>query len=117
MRILMVSMFLLMTTIMATAVELAGDWRVDEGAAPARLHARSEFGAQMERELPTLLQQMGPISFRVATEMRGEPTEIRVEMLSMNQMRIVSEHDEEMCYLIWSSLDQECVSMGGLAAR
>jgi hypothetical protein len=147
MRFLLALSLLLISSVAVLASELSGEWRVDEVATLAQLHASAEVDAQMERELPMLLQQMGPVayrfeenrfvssfgersesvelrvleqdssSFHLLTQMRGEPTEIRIEMLSLNQMRIESEHDEELNYLIWYRVDDEGVDMDGLAMR
>jgi hypothetical protein len=145
MRYLLGSLFLLMTATTAAGLEFQGEWRVDVDATLAQIEAGPMPDGQMARELPTLLEQMRPIayrfegknfitslgeqsesvrwhmleedspSFHVMTELRGERTELRIEMLSLNHMRLASQRDDELRYLIWRRVGAEDTTIDGLA--
>jgi len=141
MRYLLVSLFLLTTAVTAYGADFRGEWRVDEEATLAQMESDPMRAAQMARELPVLIEQMRPIAYRfeekhlvaflgersesarwhmldedsstfhVLTQLHGERTEVRIDMLSLNQMRMASERDDELGYLIWRRVDHEGVSV------
>lgn len=145
MKVSLALMFLLIAPASALGIEFDGEWRVDETATLAQMRLGAGSDTQMARELPTLLRQMGPLAYRfegnhfvtslgersetvewslisddgsdyrVATELRGELVEIRIQMLSLNQMRMSCERDGELQNLIWRRVDGGGAAMDALA--
>ena len=69
------------------------------------------------RGLEQLITLENSREFRLRTQFRGERTEIRIQMLSLNQMRMLSDRDGELQLLIWQRVDENGAGMDALAMR